>query len=512
MKNSVFRKVTVIMSAMLAIGIASTTAFAALPDSLPNLDESTKGSLTVHKYQTDKDYAGTESTGTKADADNINPDKASPLANIDFTIFKIGDSSMIGTEAQDYDESQLSYSETDSKWYYGNDEEVVTITTDENGLAVFEDLDLGRYLIVETYAPQSVIERTAPFFVDVPMTDVTTYTSWIYDIDVYPKNVTKYDTPNTPTTSITKIGNKHETASVGDTLTWIIESGTPTTLNDYSLYVVSDTLDDNLSYVADSLVVTWGESYDTAEVVSASDYDLTVVNGGEIKVSFTEDYLAGKTPSTDEVTYCFYVTYNTTLLSASFDENGLAKEIADNAAVTYSYINQPAEDTGVKTSTENAEVHSGGLKFTKTDEAGNALAGAEFKIATSLENAKNGVFVKNFDGTDMTATSQNGTGYVEFTGLKYGTTGNAVTEGTTTYYVVETKAPTGYQLLTEPKAFEISYDSYSTNYASSARLVNNQGTNLPLTGSQSALIYIFGGAALVSLACVLLVKPKSKKQ
>lgn len=509
------KKITAAISAVVATSILATTAFATAPGSLPVFDTDTKGSITVHKYQTDdENYVGSKGTGLASDIDKIDTTKVSPLANVTFTLFQIGGTESIGTSAPTYNSDLLEQNTSTNKWLYDNIEETKSVITDPEGLAAFTDLNLGRYLVVETKAPSSVVTKSEPFFVDVPMTDATNNNSWLYDIHAFPKNVVKYDTPDIDK-AITEIDNKHETASAGETLSWIISSATPTTLNDYNKYILSDTLDDKLAFVADSVVVTWGTAYDTATEVNASNYTLTApttTKGGSLSVAFKADYLKNLTESTDTTTYYFFVTYNTKVMEAAFDTDGNAEGITNGVTIDYDYTNKPAEDTGKKTMDDDdkPEVHSGGLRFTKTNENGEALAGAEFKIATSKENALNGIFIKDESGNDIVSTSKETTGYVEFTGLKYGSTGDKVTEGSTTYWVVEIKAPQGYQLLTEPKSFEVNYNSFSTTHALSAKLVNNSNLDLPLTGSTSAVIISLAGIALIAFAGIMLLKKPKK--
>ena len=68
--------------------------------------------------------------------------------------------------------------------------------TDAYGHTEAKDLTLGLYLFVETKVPEMVTETTVPFLVSVPMTSVDGTnaddggTRWIYDISLYPKNLT----------------------------------------------------------------------------------------------------------------------------------------------------------------------------------------------------------------------------------------------------------------------------------------------------------------------------------
>ena len=69
--------------------------------------------------------------------------------------------------------------------------------TDAYGHTSADGLPLGLYLVVETRVPEMVIDTTAPFFVSLPMTSVDGSnatdggTRWMYDVTLYPKNLTE---------------------------------------------------------------------------------------------------------------------------------------------------------------------------------------------------------------------------------------------------------------------------------------------------------------------------------
>lgn len=70
--------------------------------------------------------------------------------------------------------------------------------TDSTGKAVVTDLPLGLYMVVETAVPEMVTDTTIPFLISLPMTNVNGGnvtnggTNWVYDVTVYPKNLTGY--------------------------------------------------------------------------------------------------------------------------------------------------------------------------------------------------------------------------------------------------------------------------------------------------------------------------------
>ena len=68
--------------------------------------------------------------------------------------------------------------------------------TDEYGHSSVDNLPLGLYLFVESRVPEMVTDTTAPFLVSIPMTSVDGTNAndggerWIYDVTLYPKNLT----------------------------------------------------------------------------------------------------------------------------------------------------------------------------------------------------------------------------------------------------------------------------------------------------------------------------------
>lgn len=92
------------------------------------------------------------------------------------------------------------------------------------------------------------------------------------------------------------------------------------------------------------------------------------------------------------------------------------------------------------------------------------------------------------------------------------------------YYLYETKAPAGYNRLTEPVKFKInatynktgdSYEAVSTNVGEAGAVKglkvsveNNAGTTLPSTGGMGTTVFYVVGGGLMAVAVVLLVTKK----
>ena len=135
--------------------------------------------------------------------------------------------------------------------------------TDAYGKTKAENLNLGLYLVVETKVPEMVVSTTDPFLVSIPMTSVNGTnatdggTRWIYDITLYPKNLTgipsleKTLRENQNDTGKTDAYAHTGTASAGDTIDYQIISTLPSITSEstyLSCYTFVDTLSKGLTY------------------------------------------------------------------------------------------------------------------------------------------------------------------------------------------------------------------------------------------------------------------------
>lgn len=139
-------------------------------------------------------------------------------------------------------------------------------------------MPVGLYLFIETRVPEMVTDTTAPFLVSLPMTSVNGGnaddggTRWIYDVTLYPKNMTgiptlektlreaKADTgKNNGSTIDIADGYAHTaTASAGDTVDYQIISTLPSITSSASYlsdYTFVDTLSKGISYKKGDVVL-----------------------------------------------------------------------------------------------------------------------------------------------------------------------------------------------------------------------------------------------------------------
>ena len=300
--------------------------------------------------------------------------------------------------------------------------------TDAYGHTGADNVPLGLYLFVETKVPEMVTETTAPFLVSVPMTSVNGTnasdggTRWIYDVTLYPKNLTgipslektlreaKADTgKNGGSASITD-GYAHTgTASAGDVIDYQIISTLPsitsasTYLSDYTFVdklskgIVYNKGDVVLEFFKDaactSKVTTWTEaggkfavSYNTAAngdnvmTVSMTEAGLAEINASNGVYTGANMVNSGYSDCTLRITYAAKVKSDAAVV---YGDAGNSNEVA----LKWSRTNSGYYDTLV----DDAHVFSYGIDLTKRFSDGQ---GDLSKVEFALYNDTDKYFVK----------------------------------------------------------------------------------------------------------------------
>lgn len=189
-----FRKMLAgVLSAAMVLSTMTVTAFAETSTTTPATIDTTKtGSITIHKYEYNES-GGEAGTGETTDVNKV-PRDAKALEGAGFTIYKVAD---IDDLAKYYNANPESLPSVDDYLTDGeiNASKVLEtkseVKTDNAGIAKFENLALGFYVVVETTIPDKVTTPVKPFIVSVPMT-TKDGDNWLYDVHVYPKNKTTY--------------------------------------------------------------------------------------------------------------------------------------------------------------------------------------------------------------------------------------------------------------------------------------------------------------------------------
>lgn len=137
----------------------------------------------------------------------------------------------------------------------------------------------------------------------------------------------------------------------------------------------------------------------------------------------------------------------------------------------------------------------------KTNEANDPLTGAEFKLYDASTGGTEIKVVKDTDGTYRVAEA-NEVGVV----IKAGKVVIKGLKGDTAYYLEETKAPNGYNILEGRQEVLVSK-------ADSARadVVNKKGGLLPSTGSIGTTMFYISGAVMLIGAFIFMVSKRRMK-
>ena len=208
---------------------------------------------------------------------------------------------------------------------YARDNHGVAMTeTDAYGHTGASDLPLGLYLLIETRVPEMVTDTTAPFLVSLPMTSVDGNnandggTRWIYDVTLYPKNLTgipslektlredKSDTgKNGGSVSDITDGYAHTgTASAGDVIDYQIISTLPSITSAASYltdYTFIDTLSKGITYNKGDVLLEFFKDENCTDLITSwtepSDrflvsYNSTAEGAGVMTISMTASGLA----------------------------------------------------------------------------------------------------------------------------------------------------------------------------------------------------------------------------
>lgn len=189
-----FRKMLAgVLSAAMVLSTMTVTAFAETSTTTPATIDTTKtGSITIHKYEYNES-GGEAGTGETTDVNKV-PSDAKALEGAGFTIYKVAD---IDDLAKYYNANPESLPSVDDYLTDGeiNASKVLEtkseVKTDNAGIAKFDNLALGFYVVVETTTPDKVTTPVKPFIVSVPMT-TKDGDNGLYDVHVYPKNKTTY--------------------------------------------------------------------------------------------------------------------------------------------------------------------------------------------------------------------------------------------------------------------------------------------------------------------------------
>ena len=333
---------------------------------------------------------------------------------------------------------------------------------------------------------------------------------------------------------------------IGDTVEFRTITTIPDTSKydeyDYTIYdTMSKGLTSNVKATSD-VSIKINDSEGNGTVLSTDYYTVTVdasnANKFTIKVDVLKAVKDGVLKAGDSI-YSYY--------TALLNKDALIYDEGKQDNVAYlEYSNNPNDNTG-KGKTPEKKVYDWTFKMqvNKVDEAAKDLNGAKFvlsevgtlKVAdmkcndegTPTVTDKLIGMVKVSDGVYRIATSEDAASSIVYTV----DAGKPVIKGLddkTKYYLYETKAPAGYNLLADPVEFEI-FASYNTDGSEVAKdypnvvvgkeaasttlstnVINKSGSVLPETGGMGTTIfYVIGGILVVCAGIVLITRKRMSK-
>ena len=234
--------------------------------------------------------------------------------------------------------------------------------------------------------------------------------------------------------------------------------------------------------------------------VDANNYEVTYncTDGCAFEIAFKQEYLDTITEDTSIV-----VTYSATLNEKAVIYPG------PNTNETKLVYGEGSETTWDKTETFTYQFD---LVKTKTDKT--VLDGAEFKLYDAKTGGNEIALIDESNGVYRVATAAEkaAEGFVSAT-IKAGkVTIKGLDSGT--YYLEETKAPAGYNVLAERVEVKIDHANLTatvegdTYVSGGVQVINQTGAELPSTGGIGTTIFYVVGGLLVVAAGVLLVTRK----
>lgn len=324
--------------------------------------------------------------------------------------------------------------------------------------------------------------------------------------------------------SITKEADK-ETVSIGQVVTYTVTGSVPdTTGYEQYVYKIHDTLSSGLDFVNDEN----GTPTSDGKVKVTVAFEKGTTDAGRAPTTAT---LSGENNRTMALDLSEWVRANQTNKGKSFTVTYYAKVnkaavVTEKNSATLEYGNNPSDTTTTKPSEAKTPTYPLDINKIKkgTDER---LAGAKFKLyKESTDSEENLIKVSGSNGKYVVDQTSGNPIFESVAssidGKKYNLHVNGLAEGT--YYLVETKAPEGYNKLTAPIVVKIEKSkdaSDETKWTISKDgkdeedkiidVENSTGSILPSTGGMGTIAFAVVAAILVFGVAVSFIRDKKRE-
>ena len=338
--------------------------------------------------------------------------------------------------------------------------------------------------------------------------------SWVYTLSaINLANKVADDTPTTQKeiTNSTKSNVNYTDVSLGDTVDFALYNTTAgSASNKLEQYTVKDKMTKGLTFNKDSVKVYLADSSKTkiADLTKDTDYKLNITSEGdgkdtEFNIALNKTYLAKSDFYASNVSYVI-VTYSAVL--NKYAVVGTTGNPNEDVELTYGNSSSVASVPG-----NTVYVYTYGVNVMKKNENGSALSGAKFSIYKTSANAQN-------NQSAIGSGTSDSNGKVTF----LNSAGEEVKLQSGTYYIVETQAPSGYNVY--GKVIPVTITATYRSAISNGTWVQNAPTNgtasvtvtdtkliVPQTGGYVMYLYIAGAASLVLGGVMLIIIKRSKK-
>lgn len=494
MKTKAKKLVTLILTALLVLSILPMNVFAAQRD----VTASSKASITINNAVENDVLAAYKVVDITYDAAT---NTLNYVWNSAFADYFAGTTSYNTTAytvkefAALTDDSDTLKSLLAGLPNYINANSIAPVGTPANvadGTATFANLAMGEYFIRPTSTTsvyQLMLQKIEPTVVNgTYVIDDVTFSAKHQEVSV---------TKTADKTSVTK----------NEKVTYTITVDIPTYATGATdrSFSVSDLLPDGLTIDTDSINV----------ILKYLGFESTLPEGTyTLDKTATDDYTFKF--SVDSTQYLYWaglgghqliITYTATLN----DDATTAVNTKETNTVTFDYSNYPYVANSHKQKTDTVDVTTFAIKIDKyvDGEETNKLAGAKFDLYRTVYPGETGVTIPH---TSIQGIKLEGDKVTDADGVatfeKYEANGTKYD-----YYLVETQAPSGYNIL--DKAVKVNFtdtDVETTAGVFTVEVPNSSGIKLPITGDTGTVIFTIIGIALMVGAVVLFVVSRKKAE